>query len=345
MEEVYQGISGKYGERKLVIWAFIILGCSLFITVLLIIFKENFKRNFDFTELAALGDYLGGMITAFLTISTILLVYATYRTQQKELSATRKQLEATVEQAEISNETMKIQRFETTFFNMVNMHSDLINNLTLFGREMRGREVILNFYEQINKEYYYLQFNDHIEDILFNCDENKWKSVHNEVTNIINQLSLNVGYLNLTDFQDRVSKVNGKIHNNNVLEIIGFYNDRDVYRLFKRKMDFPVLLGSYLEKEHQKQHAYNVCNKVSKYCLSNYIKSIKTIIRIVDAQTIDYDQKNRYLNIFFSQFTVYEITVIKYVLEFEKDAELNGYFSKYSSLNTKDILEEAIINN
>lgn len=89
--------------------------------------------------------------------------------------------------------------------------------------------------------------------------------------------------------------------------------------------------------------AFTYIDSQKQYPLSNYKKSIKTIIRFVDESSFDKDIKEKYLDIFFSQFTIHEITVLKYVVELDNEDELKMYFDKYSNLNTKDILRDSIL--
>lgn len=106
----------------------------------------------DYTGLAALGpigDFIGGTTVTFLTGASVILLIATNMMQQKELQMSRqsvdemvnqtkasvKQMKASVRQAEearketqVTNETMKKQQFETTFFNMLSLHHQIVSD-------------------------------------------------------------------------------------------------------------------------------------------------------------------------------------------------------------------------
>ncbi|PEG10471.1 hypothetical protein COD17_15690 [Bacillus thuringiensis] len=126
-------------------------------------------------DLGPVGDFIGGTTVTFLTGASVFLLIATNRMQRKELQMSRqsidemvKQTEASVEQmaasvqqaeearkeTQITNETMKRQQFETTFFNMLTLHHQIVNEikivyyngpvrLTGTRQEYMGREAII----------------------------------------------------------------------------------------------------------------------------------------------------------------------------------------------------------
>ncbi|PFP91708.1 hypothetical protein COK06_23020 [Bacillus cereus] len=111
--------------------------------------------HFDLKSLAAfgaVGDFIGGTTVTFLTGASVFLLIGTNIMQRKELQMSRKsvdemvkqteasvkQMEASVRQAEearketqVTNETMKKQQFETTFFNMLSLHHQIVNDIQM----------------------------------------------------------------------------------------------------------------------------------------------------------------------------------------------------------------------
>ncbi len=69
-----------------------------------------------------LGDFIGGITAPFLALSAFILLFLTYRTQKIELHENRMILQK-------QNETFKKQQFETTFFNMLNLHHQIVNSM------------------------------------------------------------------------------------------------------------------------------------------------------------------------------------------------------------------------
>lgn len=71
-----------------------------------------------------LGGFISGVSAPFLSISAFILLYLTYKSQKQELSESRKILKQ-------QNETIDKQQFETTFFNLLNLHYTSINSINV----------------------------------------------------------------------------------------------------------------------------------------------------------------------------------------------------------------------
>lgn len=139
------------------------------------LFKSKVKGYTSVADLGTVGDFIGGTTVAFLTASSVILLLATIIMQRKEIKISQQSIEelvkqtaASVEQAEqarketqITNETMKQQQIESTFFNMLSLHHQIVNSLS-FGNDKKsyiGREAISRLkilYENSfgNREYY-----------------------------------------------------------------------------------------------------------------------------------------------------------------------------------------------
>ncbi|MFL0685770.1 MAG: putative phage abortive infection protein [Algoriphagus aquaeductus] len=74
-----------------------------------------------------LGDFVGGITAPFLSLVALVLLYLTYKSQKQELSQTRQILTK-------QTETLNKQQFETTFFNMLNLHHEIVNNIDLIKK-------------------------------------------------------------------------------------------------------------------------------------------------------------------------------------------------------------------
>ncbi|CGF77969.1 putative phage abortive infection protein [Bacillus sp. N447-1] len=131
--------------------------------------------HFDLKSLGtfgAVGDFIGGTTVTFLTGASVFLLIATNIMQRKELQMSRKsidemvkqteasveQMAASVQQAEearketqITNETMKRQQFETTFFNMINLQHNILKEIQI--GDYAGREAISRLYRELKNTY------------------------------------------------------------------------------------------------------------------------------------------------------------------------------------------------
>lgn len=84
--------------------------------------KSFLGFTIEVTKYNELGDFIGGITAPVLSVFAIYLLYLTYQNQRKELHETRKIL---VDQ----NKTLSTQQFETTYFNMLNLHHQIINTI------------------------------------------------------------------------------------------------------------------------------------------------------------------------------------------------------------------------
>ena len=125
------------------IFAFIALGLAI------IIYAFS-KTGLEFEissagDMGAFGDFFGGVLNPTFTLLGLLALLSTIRIQSKalqvsseELLNSRKELELTREELSRStlaqqeqSESIKLQNFENTFFNMIDLHNSNISNLIL----------------------------------------------------------------------------------------------------------------------------------------------------------------------------------------------------------------------
>lgn len=89
--------------------------------------KNNFLNPNYFLGTDKLGDFgsfIGGFLGTLITLLATVYVYKTYISQKKELKKQKKQLK-------LQSQLIAQQQFESTFFNMLNVHRELKNNLEL----------------------------------------------------------------------------------------------------------------------------------------------------------------------------------------------------------------------
>lgn len=124
---------------------------SIFITALIIIASIFLIELalvvcfYDIDKLGAFGDFFGGMINPLLTFCTFMALLLTIILQQRELKLSREQVTISIEELGLTREatehsakalseqakSLKIQNFENTFFNMINLHNEIVNNISI----------------------------------------------------------------------------------------------------------------------------------------------------------------------------------------------------------------------
>jgi hypothetical protein len=140
------------------------------IVMVLVLFLINLCLIFlplDKDERGTFGDQFGAVNALFSGLAFAGLIYTIIlqrhdlklqrrdlRYQRRELELTRKEMEEQTAEFEKQNETLKIQRFENTFFNMLSQFQEVVNSLSVTARvkgenvDLEGREVFQTLYER-----------------------------------------------------------------------------------------------------------------------------------------------------------------------------------------------------
>ena len=143
--------------------------------MVLVLFLANLCLVFlpyDENERGTFGDQFGAVNALFSGLAFAGLIYTIIlqrrdlklqrrdlRLQREELALTRKEMEEQTAEFEKQNETLKIQRFENTFFNMMSQFQEVVNNLSVMVTtssgiyESKGRDV---FQAQFEKTVVYV---------------------------------------------------------------------------------------------------------------------------------------------------------------------------------------------
>ena len=138
-------------SSKILLW----LGIILFaIGIILFLWKENFSNDnvINSEKIAQFGDFIGGIIGSVWSLAGVILFYVALTEQREDIKINRETLNAQVDalhqqikefelqRSELKetrkvfkeqSETLKIQRFENTFFQLINLHHEIIDKLTL----------------------------------------------------------------------------------------------------------------------------------------------------------------------------------------------------------------------
>ncbi len=139
-------------------------------------------------KFGAVNALFSGLAFAGLII-TLLYQKEELKLQREELAQTREELKGQRTEFEEQNKTMKRQRFENTFFNMLSLQQEIVANLSfeydqdamislrrmLDGQETpkiqaHGREVFMRMYENAKIDYDGKRYGDGIRNIINNFD-------------------------------------------------------------------------------------------------------------------------------------------------------------------------------
>jgi hypothetical protein len=185
----------KWFERNVTLVMIVLL---LFTLIAPVLFSLNsFYQFFDLSKSGNIGDAIGGITAPFLGLLTIFLIYLTYKSQKTELEETRKI-------AEEQSKTMTLQRFENTFFKLMDNHAELIKSYagmdgasaSLFSsmRDLKTRARFYHYALERKKIVGFSIFNFNPENNAYMNDE-----LIEKVINYINQI---VSYVRERDLSD-----------------------------------------------------------------------------------------------------------------------------------------------
>ena len=137
---------GKSFYKRMLVW----LRCNLLgimLAMVLVLFLANFCLiflPFDKEQRGTFGDQFGAVNALFSGLAFAGLIYTIILQrhdlklqrrdllyQRRELELTRKEMEDQTAEFEKQNETLKIQRFENTFFNMLSQFQEVVNSLSV----------------------------------------------------------------------------------------------------------------------------------------------------------------------------------------------------------------------
>lgn len=314
----------------------------------------------SFSKLGTVGDFLGGTTVGLLSLASILFLISTIVMQRKELGMQREELQMTREelvkanqQYEITNETMLKQQFETTFFNMINMHNSLVDGLTLYNKNVKGKDVFIMLHENINNEYRCNMYELFIRDLFKKhiLDLDIVRESYAECCEGLFMFDIFIAQLPEDSF---IEDVNWYLEKGCFLDI----NDNDLNFKDYFIIDFEMMLKIIDLKENFIVSSFNnefiIDNKYKKksfdkimiknyYILRNYYKSINTIFDFVKNSNLNEEDKKRYLTIFCSQFNPTEITFIHYEIHFGVNTDLNRNIRQIDSLQFENGLFDSIL--
>ncbi|MCR8866889.1 putative phage abortive infection protein [Priestia megaterium] len=94
-------------------------------------------------NLGPFGDFIAGTTVPLLTFVSFLAILKTLSLQKEQMLNQQEELNASIKEMREQGKTLEIQRFESTFFNMLNLHNEIV-------RMMQDSHTSKNQYGQQN---------------------------------------------------------------------------------------------------------------------------------------------------------------------------------------------------
>ncbi|MEK4110708.1 putative membrane protein [Paenibacillus sp. DS2363] len=144
----------KWIRRKeyiLMSFGLIIAVIAVSVPFMIIYFTNTSYTLNSFNTLGSIGDFFGGTTVGLLSLASIIFVTAAVIMQKEELQLQREEVEKTRKEYEVTNATMKKQQFDSTFFNMINLHHNILKEISYNG--VSGRIAITLLFEKVKEVY------------------------------------------------------------------------------------------------------------------------------------------------------------------------------------------------
>lgn len=142
---------GTFGLMMIVV--FFVMAAVVFI---------GFATKWDGYNLGTLGDFMGGTLNPVLTFLTFIGLLFTIILQQKELHAANETKEKAEDSLAQEKRRASRQQFEYTFFQMLNLHNQIVSSLDLYiskpdtgsrDHDVKGRDCFKYFLENYYDRY------------------------------------------------------------------------------------------------------------------------------------------------------------------------------------------------
>lgn len=131
----------------------------LFLTAATAVFLVLFVNLFSIgkSSFGEWGDFFGGVLNPILTFLTFMGLLITIVIQQTELKESRKEFKRSADALDDQSKSLKKQNFESTFFQMLSLHNDIVNSVDLVEKESgnitKGRDCFRVFYTRLARLY------------------------------------------------------------------------------------------------------------------------------------------------------------------------------------------------
>jgi hypothetical protein len=97
--------------------------------------KYIILKDAEFSQLGTVGDWFGGLSGPLIGLSSFILVYLAFRLQIKQNESQRIEFDK-------QNKILSLQRFETSFFQLLTFHHEIVQALWIHYSYISNREII-----------------------------------------------------------------------------------------------------------------------------------------------------------------------------------------------------------
>ena len=101
------------------------------------------------------GDYVGGVLNPAFSFLALIALLATFALQVRQLRMSTNELNNSAEALAKQNQMQLQQNFESTFFQLLRLHNDIVNSIDLVskdGRVTKGRDCLKVFLARLEQK-------------------------------------------------------------------------------------------------------------------------------------------------------------------------------------------------
>lgn len=315
----------KFKKSTVWLWIGILVALIALLSPIItyfVISKLNLEGN-TLSNLGTAGDYLGGT-TFLLALASILFVISSIMIQKEELELSRKELRDSIDEQKKANQTMQIQQFETSFYNLLNHLNRSKNNdaISLILKEAIDKKLSLDY--SIFKDYL-LQFGDEFKNHTQPIVETFEKVKFGQLAGILKHTFENKDSLKEVELflKNQRNWLNTKFDIDALKKITESNIPRNSYS------DYLIENYSSIIEKRAENYFFQFNNQYN-YPLNSFIEMLVILIEHISKN--DNEHQDFYFKVLKSQLTNQDKLVLGFIIKNKLHYTLRAYALKYPEL-------------
>ena len=144
----------RFPKRQLpwIMWGLVVSG-SLITLVVICLYLSTFgsTRSEEHEAWSQFGDYIGGVLGPVFALLALIALLITLHLQSRELAVSSQELGNSAKALAQQSSSLRLQNFESHFFNMLTLHHTIVNGMDLRSKgnvTAQGRDCLRVFYHR-----------------------------------------------------------------------------------------------------------------------------------------------------------------------------------------------------
>lgn len=293
-------------ENHWILAGFLIAICGVaFPLVILLLIGDSLSIDL-FKDIGTIGDFFGGTMVGLLSLASMLFVTAAVIMQKEELKLQREELTKTRSEFEMTNETMKKQAFDSTYFNLINLQKEILSEIKI--NDLAGREAISHLFHKLQDNIFASRYTE----IKRYIDANG-ENIINEILNtpdIADSLSFEQ-YQRLTEaneyfkIKDQPSKKDDS--EKHLKDIVSFFKQNEI--TLGSMFETSLLVN---EDQNWRVSTYEEFYKSKENDIGHYYRNLYRIVKYIVESNLSFENQQSYIGILRAQLSADELKMLYY---------------------------------